>query len=97
MVVFGTCAVVFAYLVFDIIELGTLGSQLFLSVFGLVSLFTLALFRHVVYASGAGLYFTQLIGTDPNSLVFWGLFASSLLLSANVAFDVRVLGRTRIS
>jgi amino acid transporter len=93
-VVFGAIAVIFAYLIFDIIELGTIGSQLFLSVFGFVSLFMLTAFRHTIYAGGILRFVTQPTGTDPNTLLFWGLLASSVILAANVLLDVRILGRT---
>jgi amino acid transporter len=90
-VVFGTMAVIFAYLIFDIIELGTLGSQLFLSVFGFVSILALGIFSHTLYTSGLMLSITKFVGTDPNTLLFWGLLLSSLLLATNVTVDVRVL------
>jgi amino acid transporter len=93
-VVFGAIAVMFAYLIFDIIELGTLGSQLFLSVFGFVSLLMLSAFRHTIYTGGILRFMTQPYGLDPNTLIFWGLLATSVILAANVFLDVRVLRRT---
>jgi amino acid transporter len=95
-VVFGTVAVIFAYLVFDIIELGALGAQVFLSVFGFVCLLALAAFRHTVYATGVMLSATQLSRLDPSALLFWGLLVTSLLLAANVVLDVRVLRRSSV-
>jgi hypothetical protein len=88
-VVFGTMAMIFAYLIFDIIELGTLGAQLFLSVFGFISIVILIALKHVVYVP-------QVIGIDPNSLLLWGLLVTSVLLATNVFLDVRVLGRTSV-
>lgn len=96
-VVFGSVAVIFAYLIFDIIELGTLGAQIFLAVFGFVSMLTLTAFRHTVYGGGILRYFTQPMGTDPSALLFWGLLVSSVLLAANVVLDVRILRRTSFS
>ncbi len=93
-VVFGSMAVIFAYLIFDIIELGTIGAQLFLSAFGFVSLLTLSAFSHTVYPGGILRAVSQPLGTDPNALLFWGLLLSSVLLAANVLLDVRILGRT---
>jgi amino acid transporter len=93
-VVFGSMAVIFAYLIFDIIELGTLGSQLFLSVFGFVSLLALTVFRHTVYSGGILRLVTQFTGMDANILLFFGLLVSSLLLAANVLLDIRILRRT---
>ena len=95
-VVFGSLAVIFAYLIFDVIELGTLGAQLFLSAFGFVSLLMLTIFRHTVYTGGILRYITQPVGTDPNALLFWGLLVSSALLAANVLLDVGVLQRTSL-
>jgi amino acid transporter len=95
-VVFGTFAVILAYLIFDIIELGTLGAQLFLSVFGFVCLTALSVFRHAVFTKGITIPLTQLASSDPNTVLFWGLVVTSVLLVANVALDVRVLGRTSV-
>jgi amino acid transporter len=95
-VVFGAVAIIFAYLIFDVIELGTLGAQLFLSVFGFVSLLMLTAFSHTLYTGGILRILTNLIGTDPNTLLSWGLLMSSVLLAANVMLDVRVLRRTSL-
>lgn len=95
-VVFGTVAVIFAYLIFDIIELGTLGAQLFLSVFGFVALLMLTAFKHTFYTGGVLRLLTNLIGADPNTLLSWGLLVSSILLAANVLLDVRILRRTSL-
>lgn len=95
--VFGAVAVMFAYLIFDVIELGTLGAQLFLSVFGFVSLLVLTAFNHTLYTGGILRVLTIPLGTDPNSLLSWGLLVSSVLLTMNVMLDVRVLRRTSLS
>jgi len=86
----------FAYLIFDVIELGTLGAQLFLSVFGFVSLLVLTAFEHTLYTGGVLRLFTDPLGLDPNTLLSFGLLLSSALLAANVAMDVRVLRRTSL-
>jgi len=95
-VVFGSMAVIFAYLIFDVIELGTLGAQLFLSVFGFVCLLGLALFRHTVYVHGLVLKAIQVAGIGPDGVLLWGLFLASTLLLANVLLDVVVLERTSL-
>lgn len=95
-VVFGTMAVIFAYLIFDIIELGSLGAQLFLSAFGFVCLAATGFFRHQVYAAGIMSSVTQPLGIDANVLLIAGLLVSSSLLVMNVVLDVRVLGRTSV-
>ncbi len=93
-VVFGSVAVIFAYLIFDVIELGTLGAQLFLAVFGFISLLMLTAFRHTLYTGGIIRFLLGPVGIDPNLLLFWGLLVSSVLLAANVLLDVGVLRRT---
>ena len=93
-VVFGSVAVIFAYLIFDIIELGTIGAQLFLAALGFVSLLTMSAFSHTVYPGGILRTVTGPLGIEPNSTLFWGLLISSLLLTANVLLDVRILRRT---
>ncbi len=95
-VIFGAVAVMFAYLIFDVIELGTLGAQLFLSVLGFVSLLMLTAFAHTLYTGGIVRILTDPIGSDPNTLLAVGLLVSSVLLAANVTLDVRVLRRTRL-
>ncbi|MDE1852171.1 MAG: hypothetical protein KGI38_00280 [Thaumarchaeota archaeon] len=95
-VVFGSVAVIFAYLIFDILELGTLGAQLFLSVFGFTSILMLSAFGHTEYAGGILGFITRPVGADPNALLFWGLVVSSVLLAANVLLDVKVLRRTSL-
>ena len=93
-VVFGSMAVIFAYLIFDIIELGTLGAQLFLSTFGFVCIFAMTAFKHTVYEGGILSLIVQPAGIDPSVFVFWGLLVSSALLTTNVLIDVRILRRT---
>ena len=93
-VIFGTIAVVFAYLIFDIIELGTLGAQMFLSVFGFVSLVMLSAVGHALYPGGLTRLVT--LGVDPGTLLSWGLLLSSALLASNVLLDVMVLRRTSL-
>ena len=91
-VVFGSIAVIFAYLIFDIIELGALGAQIFLSVLGMVALLMLSAVGHTFYPGGLTRLVT--LGADPNALLSWGLFVSSVLLASNVLLDVVVLRRT---
>ncbi len=93
-VVFGSIAILFAYVIFDIIELGTLGAQLFLSVFGFVCLFALLLFGPSVYASGILLSLTDMVGLNATGLLMVGLLVSSILLVVNVFVDVSMLRRT---
>jgi amino acid transporter len=96
-VVFGSMAVIFAYLIFDIIELGTLGAQLFLSAFGFMSIFAMTAFRHTVYNGGVLKLIGQPAGIDPSVYVIWGLLLTSTLLAVNVLIDVRILRRTSVT
>lgn len=93
-VVFGSMAVIFAYLIFDIIELGTLGAQLFLSALGFISIFAMTEFRHTIYEGGILKFVGKPAGIDPSVFVIWGLLLSSTLLAINVLIDVRILKRT---
>ncbi len=93
-VVFGAVAVIFAYVLFDIIELGTLGAQLFLSVFGFICLLAMLEFGPSVFAGGSLLSSARLIGTTPTGLLLWGLLAVSGFLILNVYVDVAVLRGT---
>lgn len=96
-VVFGSMAVIFAYLIFDIIELGTLGAQLFLSAFGFISIFAMTAFRHTIYEGGILKFVGKPTGIDPSVFVIWGLLLTSTLLAVNVLIDVRILQRTSVA
>jgi amino acid transporter len=94
-VIFGVVAVVFTYLIFDITELGVLGTNLFLMVFDLACAVLLAAF-----AGGSGLAGPVLgtLGIQASSAVgvlTYTLIVSSVMLAVNLFVDVRVLGRTR--
>jgi len=95
-VVFGAMAIIFAYLIFDVIELGSLGAQLFLSAFGFVCLATVGLFRRPVHATGIMSSITQVMGTNPNTLLVSGLLVASTMLVMNVVLDVQFLNRTSV-
>ena len=95
-VFFGSVAVIFAYLVFDIVELGALGAQLFLSVFGFIAVVAVSAFRHQAYGGGILEAVSKLAGTSPDNLLVAGLAVSSVLLAANVVLDVRLLRRTSV-
>lgn len=95
-VVFGSVAIILAYLIFDIFELGTLGAQMFLAIFGFMSVLTLTAVKHTLHPGGTLALLTTFTGADPNLLLFWTLLVSSVLLSANVLLDVRILRRTSL-
>jgi hypothetical protein len=85
-VVFGSMAIIFGYLLFDILELGAIGIQLFLSMLCLACVTALTTFKH---ASGFNVF-----GADPNNVLFYGLVACAAMLVENVLLDFVLVGRT---
>jgi amino acid transporter len=92
-VVFGTLAILFAYLAFDILELGQLGVQLFLSILSLACLPLLELFPHLVHAKGAFLSLLPLTPSGADTLLFGMLAVAPLILLLNLYIDASVLKR----
>ncbi|MDA4128736.1 MAG: APC family permease [Thaumarchaeota archaeon] len=95
-VVFGSIAVVFAYLIFDILELGSLGVQLFLPVFNLSCLTALEFFQHTTPPAGVLDPVTRLLGVDLGTLLVYAIIVASALLVANLMVDIIVLERTAL-
>ncbi len=94
-VVFGTLAILFAYLAFDILELGQLGVQFFLSILTLACLPLLELFPHSVHAKGAFLSLLPLTATEANDLLVGMLAVAPLILLTNLYVDASLLKRGR--
>jgi hypothetical protein len=92
-VVFGTLAILFAYLAFDILELGQLGVQLFLSILSLACLPLLELFPHSVHVSGAFLSLLPLTPAGANGLLLGMLTVAPLILLLNLYVDASLLKR----
>jgi len=92
-VVFGTLAILFAYLAFDILELGPLGVQLFLSVLSLACLPLLELFPHSVHAKGEFLSLLPLTPAGANDLLLGMLAVAPLILLLNLYVDASLLRR----
>ncbi len=92
-VVFGTLAILFAYLAFDILELGQLGVQLFLSVLSLACLPLLEIFPHSVHAKGTLLSLLPLTPTGANDLLLEMLAVAPLILLLNLYVDASLLRR----
>ena len=90
-VVFGTLAILFAYLAFDILELGRLGVQLFLSVLSLACLPLLALFPHSVHAKGTLLSLLPVSPATANDLILGMLAAAPMVLLLNLYVDASLL------
>jgi amino acid transporter len=95
-VIFGIVSVAFTYLVFDVSELGVLGTNLFLLVFDLVcAVLTGSL---AMGAAVAGPVLTALglhTGSALGALVYL-LMACALMLGVNLFVDVRILRRPRV-
>jgi amino acid transporter len=92
-VVFGTLAILFAYLAFDILELGPLGVQLFLSVLSLACLPLLEIFPHAVHAKGTLLSLLPLTAAEGNDLLLGMLAVAPLILLLNLYVDASLLKR----
>lgn len=92
-VVFGTLAILFAYLAFDILELGPLGVQLFLAVLSLACLPLFELFPHSVHAKGTLLSLLPLTPTGGNDLLLGMLGVAPLILLLNLYVDASLLKR----
>jgi hypothetical protein len=89
-VIFGTLAILFAYLLFDILELGPLGTQIFLSFFSLACLPLLSIFPYAVHANGSFLSLLPITAAGAQDLLIYMLVAAPLLLLANVYVDARI-------
>jgi amino acid transporter len=94
-VIFGTLAILFAYLLFDILELGPLGTQIFLSFFSLACLPLLSIFPYAVHANGSFLSLLPITAAGAQDLLIYMLVAAPLLLLANVYVDARIARRAR--
>ena len=95
-VVFGSLAILFAYLAFDVLELGPLGVQLFLGILNLACLPALVLFPAVVGQKGPFLSLLPLSAGDANSLLVLLLVVAPVMLLTNVLVDAKVLRRSPI-
>ena len=93
-VVFGTVAVIFAYLIFDVVELGNLGAQLFLASSCLACLLSVGLGSESAVGGGGFSWLTDPLGGNASLMLVVGLFLSAALLTLNVIFDVKLLRRT---
>ncbi len=92
-VVFGALAILFAYLAFDILELGALGVQLFLSVLSLACLPLLELFPQVVQAKGQFLSLLPISAADAQAALWGMLIVAPVILLLNLYVDASVLNR----
>ena len=85
--VFGSIAIATAYLIYDIYELGSFGTQLFLGIFDLFAFLILAYYPHELFSLAIPLlasYAPFLANTRPLSIA---LLLSAVLLFSNVFVD----------
>lgn len=91
--IFGLAALAIAYLVFDVTELGVLGTQLFLAVFDVVCVIMLAFFTGGLGLSGPALSEIGLGGETSLVVLAYVLLTAAGMLLLNLFVDVRLLGR----
>jgi hypothetical protein len=89
-VVFGAVAILFAYFIFDVLELGTFGVQLFLSIFSLSCVVLLALFRIAPIPGGTFLSFLSMTGSQAETLLLLLLLVAPLAMFANLYIDTKI-------
>ncbi|MCL5067536.1 MAG: hypothetical protein M1368_04190, partial [Thaumarchaeota archaeon] len=88
--VFGSVSIVVAYLIYDIYELGSLGSQLFLGVLNLVVYMLLAFYPHAFAQQSFFLFqWLNLSFLDTGVLSFFLILTSGFLF-ANALLDYRL-------
>ncbi len=96
-VLLGFLAILLSFLVYDIINLGTIGLQLFIIVFNIVSFYTLSVLKFNLAGYGINSStFIGMLGKDALIVAPIVLLLSSLLLSLNIFTDVFILKRTRV-
>lgn len=95
-VIFGTLAILFAYLAFDILELGPVGVQLFLSIMSLACLPLLELFPHAVHAKGSFLSLLPLTTAGAEEVLLGMLTVAPLILLLNVYVDASIMKTRRV-
>ena len=84
--VFGSLAIVFSYLVFDVLELGEIGTNMFLGVLCLVLYLFIGFYPHAAYATAFS-YFSLLLPYIAST----GVLADTLLVCAILLFSNAVL------
>lgn len=94
-VVFGTFAILFAYLVFDALELGRIGVQLFLSVLSLACYPLLEVFPESIHPRGALISLLPFTQAGTYEIFLGMLVVAPLLLLANAAVDASLLRSPR--
>ena len=89
-VVFGALAILFSYFIFDVLELGTFGVQLFLSIFSLTCIPLLALFTTGSLPPGEFLGALSLSGPQSDDILYALLLIAPAAIFANLYADSRI-------
>jgi amino acid transporter len=95
-IVFGSATVVFAYLIFDMLELGVLGTELFLSIFNIVCFLALSALTFRLMPVSATIPWLPIEQTDPYTTLLILLPILSLILVGNIIVDTAILRRTAL-
>ncbi|MDG6928977.1 MAG: APC family permease [Nitrososphaerota archaeon] len=95
--VLGAVSLAVVYLIYDVMELGALGNQVFLLVFDAVSFLSLASLSSPSRDQEYVLPLAQITWQTADNALVVGLALASVLLLLNVLVDVKVLHRTPIS
>jgi len=96
-VIFGIVAVAFTYLVFDVSELGVIGTNLFLMVFNLVSVVLVVTFATGGGVAGPVLSTFGVRAGSALSVLTYLLVVTSAMLAVNLFVDVKILKRTTLT
>jgi len=92
-VVFGTLAILFAYLAFDILELGNIGVEVFLATLSLATIPLMGMFPHSLHAAGQFLSLLPLTPSGADNLLLAMLVLAPLILLLNAGVDVWLIRR----
>lgn len=95
--VFGSLAILFAYLLFDVFELGSLGTGLFLAVFDAVIYMLLATYPHGFISQNFFLFEWLKVPPLSSDLLSDILLISSALLLLDLSINVRLRRRPKLS
>lgn len=96
-VLLGVIAVVLSYLLYDIIHLGTIGIQIFVVIFNLVSFLSISLFSGGEFSHFIPIFnFLGSLGYNGDATIRVVLLGSSALISFNLFIDVFIIRRTKV-
>jgi amino acid transporter len=95
--ILGTVTLFLVYLIYDSLELGALGVQMFLLVFDVVTIFSLASVPRLQRSVDFVLPFFRVSWRTADDLLLYGLGLASLFLLLNLLVDVSLLRRTHVS